>query len=148
MASIPARWRFYGDKRAARRPEISAESDPVSVAEEDQRGDRGATILAAASIILLSGETVAMFDMTGYAELKRLLTEVEAIEGKLMPNELEMLRSLVAKYVEPQNPDPFDVTSLNVLLRNVEIRKGYRFDPKRDGGRVINLPRRGVSKKN
>jgi len=89
-----------------------------------------------------------MFDMTGYAELKSLLTEVEAIEEKLMPNELEMLRSLVAKYVEPQNPDPFDVTSLNVLLRNVEIRKGYRFDPKRDGGRVINLPRRGVSKKN
>ena len=70
-----------------------------------------------------------MFDMTGYAELKRLLTKVEAIEEKLMPNELEMLRSLKAKYVEPLTPDPFDVTSLNVMLRNVEIRKGYRFDP-------------------
>ncbi len=89
-----------------------------------------------------------MVDMTGYAELKRLLTQVEAIEEKLMPNELEMLRSLQAKYVEPLNPDPFDVTSLNVMLRNVEIRKGYRFDTKKDGGRVINLPRRGVSKKN
>ena len=104
--------------------------------------------MAAAAIILLSGETVAMFDMTGYVELKRLLTKVEAIEEKLMPNELEMLRSLQAKYVEPLNPDPFDVTSLNVMLRNVEIRKGYRFDPRRDGGRVINLPRKGVSKKN
>ncbi len=89
-----------------------------------------------------------MFDMTGYVELKRLLTKVEAIEEKLMPNELEMPRSLLAKYVEPLNPDPYDVTSLNVMLRNVEIRKGYRFDPKRDGGRVINLPGRGVSKKN
>ncbi len=89
-----------------------------------------------------------MFNMTRYAELKRLLTEVQAIEEKLMPNELEMLRSLQAKYVEPLNPDPYDVTSLNVMLRNVEIRKGYRFDPKRDGGRVINLPRTGVSKKN
>ncbi len=89
-----------------------------------------------------------MFDMTGYVELKRLLTKVEVIEEKLMPNELEMLRSLQARYVEPLNPDPFDVISLNVMLRNVEIRKDYRFDPRRDGGRVINLPRRGVSKKN
>ena len=85
--------------------------------------------------------------MTGYVELKRLLTKVEAIEEKLMPNELEMLRRLKANYVEPLNPDPFDVTSLKTMLRNVEIRKGYRFDPRRDGGRVIDLPRRGVSKK-
>ncbi len=42
-----------------------------------------------------------MFNMTGYVELKRLLTKVEAIEEKLMANELEMLRSLKAKYVEP-----------------------------------------------
>ena len=89
-----------------------------------------------------------MFNMTGYVEPKRLLTKVEAIEEKLMPNELEMRRSLKANYVEPLNPDPFDVTFLNVSLRNVEIRKGYRFDPRRDGGRVIDLPRGGVSKKN
>ena len=89
-----------------------------------------------------------MFNMAGYVELKRPLTKVEALEEKLMPNELEMLRSLKANYVGPLNPDPFDVTSLNVMLRNVEIRKGYRFDPKKDGGRVINLPRKGVSKKN
>ncbi len=80
--------------------------------------------------------------MTGYVELRRLLRKVEAIEEKLMPNELEILRSLKANYVELLDPDPFDVTSLNVMLRNVEIRKGYRFDPRRDGGRVINLPSR------
>ena len=89
-----------------------------------------------------------MVDMTGYVELKRLLTEVEAIEEKLTPNELDMLRSLKAKYIEPLDPDPFDVTSLNVMLRNVEIRRGYRFDPRKDGGRVINLPRTGGSKRN
>ena len=89
-----------------------------------------------------------MFDMTGYAELKRLLTELEAIEEKLMPNELEMLRSLKAKYDGPLSPDPFDVTALNVMFRNVEVRKGYRFDPRRDGARVINLPHKGDSKKN
>ncbi len=89
-----------------------------------------------------------MCSLPGFVELKRLLTKVAAIEEKLMPNELEMLRSLQAKYVEPLNPDPLGVTSLNVMLRNVEIRKGNRFDPRRDGDRVINLPRRGVSKKN
>ena len=92
-------------------------------------------------------EAVAMANMTGYVELKRLLTEVEAIEEKLTPNELDMLRSLKARYIEPLNPDPFDVTSLNVMLRNVEIRRGYRFDPRKDGGRVINLPRTGASKR-
>ena len=89
-----------------------------------------------------------MFNLTKYVELKRLLTEVEAIEEKLMPNELAMLRSLQAKYAEALNPDPFDVTSLNVMVRNVEIRRGYRFDPRKDGGRVINLPRAGAPKKN
>ena len=89
-----------------------------------------------------------MFDMTGYAELKRLLTKVEEIEDKLMPNELEMLRSLKAKYDGPLSPDPFDVTALNVMFRNVDIRKGYRFDPRKDGGRVINFPRQGETKKN
>ena len=58
-----------------------------------------------------------------------------------------MVRSLKAKYAEPLSPDPFDVTCLEVMRRNVEIRKGYRFDPKRDGGRVIDLPRSGGPKR-
>ena len=88
-----------------------------------------------------------MFNMAEYVEVKRLLAELETIEESLMPNELEMQRSLEAKYIEPMTPDPFDVTALNVLLRNVEIRKGYRFDPKKDGGRKIDLPRVEASKK-
>ncbi len=88
-----------------------------------------------------------MFNMTAYVEVKRLLDALDAIEASLMPNELEMLRSLEAKYAEPLSPDPFDVTSLEVMLRNVEIRKGYRFDPRKDAGRVIDLPRTGGSRK-
>ncbi len=84
-----------------------------------------------------------MFDMAAYVEVKRLLDALGAIEARLMPNELEMLRSLKLKYAEPSSPDPFDVTSLEVMLRNVEIRKGYRFDPEKDAGRVIDLPRTG-----
>ena len=52
------------------------------------------------------------------------ITKVEVIEEKLIPNEFEMLRNLQAKYVEPLNPAPYEVISLNVMLRNVEIRKG------------------------
>ena len=81
-----------------------------------------------------------MFDMTAYAQLKILLSELDKIEDKLMPNELEMMHSIKAKYTDPQSPDPFDSTALNVILRNVEVRKGFKIDPKTDGGRVINLP--------
>ena len=88
-----------------------------------------------------------MFNITAYAELTRLIEEAGAVKDALMPNELEMLRSLKDKYAEPLNPDPFDVTALNVMLRNVEVRKGYRIDPRKDGGRVIDLPRSGDAKK-
>ncbi len=82
-----------------------------------------------------------MPNLATYAELKRLLDEVEDIAERLMPNEREMFASLKEKYFELLTPDPFDVTSLEVMLRNVEIRKGYNIDPKKDGGRVIDLPR-------
>ena len=87
-----------------------------------------------------------MFDMTGYAVLKRLIDSVAAIEDKLMPNEFETFRSLVAKYAEPASPDATDITCLEVILRNIEIRKGYRIDPRTDGGRVIDMPRVGRPK--
>ncbi len=81
-----------------------------------------------------------MFDMTAYAQLRVLLSELAKIEGKLMPNELEMFHSIQAKYTDPQTPDPFDSTALNVILRNVDVRKGHKIDTKKDTGRVINLP--------
>jgi len=81
-----------------------------------------------------------MFDMTAYAQLRILLSELDKIEDKLMPNELEMLHSIKAKYAEPQSPDPFDSTALNVILRNVDVRKGVSMDVKKDSGRIINLP--------
>ena len=37
-----------------------------------------------------------MFNMAGYAEVKRLLAELQALEEKLMPHELEMLQRLAA----------------------------------------------------
>ena len=83
-----------------------------------------------------------MFNLINYADVKRLLGELETLEDQLMPNELEMLHSLCDKYAEPITIDPFDATALNVMLRNIEVRKGYVFDVKKDAGRVIELPRK------
>ena len=83
-----------------------------------------------------------MFNLTNYADVKRLLGELETLEDQLMPNELEMLHNLCDKYAEPITIDPFDATALNVMIRNIEVRKGYAFDVKKDAGRVIDLPRK------
>ena len=87
-----------------------------------------------------------MVELVAYVALQRLIDAAEAVEESLMPNEREMLHSLRAKYLVPIDVDPFDATALEVILRNVEVRKGYDFDPRKDGGRVIDLPRTGDKK--
>ena len=87
-----------------------------------------------------------MVELVAHVALQRLIEAAEAVEESLMPNEREMLRSLRAKYLVPIDVDPFDATALEVILRNVEVRKGYDFDPRKDGGRVIDLPRTGDKK--
>ena len=82
-----------------------------------------------------------MVKLVAYAEFKAMLARAVELEGALLPNEVEMLHSLSAKYREPLDLDPFDVTALEVILRNVEIRKGYRLDVKKDPAKVIDLPR-------
>ena len=87
-----------------------------------------------------------MVELVAYVALKRLIERAEGIEESLMPNEREMLHSLKSKYAAPIDVDPFDATALEVILRNVQVRKGYDFDPRKDGGRVIDLPRTGDKK--
>ncbi|MDA1356970.1 MAG: hypothetical protein O3A94_11975 [Proteobacteria bacterium] len=82
-----------------------------------------------------------MVKLAAYAEFKAMLGRAAEIEDELLPNELEMLHSLNTKYSEALNLDPFDVTAIEVILRNVGVRKGFRFDVKKDTARVIDLPR-------
>ena len=82
-----------------------------------------------------------MVKLAAYAEFKTMLDRVAEIEDEFLPNELEMLHSLNAKYSEPLNLDPFDVTAIEVILRNVGVRKGFSFDAKKDTARIIDLPR-------
>ena len=83
-----------------------------------------------------------MFNMTRHIEVQRLLERIAAVEDQLLPNELEMVRSLKAKYDDPGPNDFDDTTVLEVILRNVEIRKGYRIDAKRDAPRSYELERK------
>ena len=84
-----------------------------------------------------------MVEPVAYVALQRLIEGAEAVEDSLMPDEREMLQSLKSKYAAPMDVDAFDTTALEVILRNVEVRKGYDFNPRKDGGRVIDLPRTG-----
>ena len=82
-----------------------------------------------------------MVKLAASAEFKSMLDRAAEVEDQLLPNELEMLHSLGARYAEPLTPDPFAITALKVIMRNVEVRKGFSFDGKKDAGRVIDLPR-------
>ncbi len=80
--------------------------------------------------------------MARHARVKALLEEVAAVEERLAANELEMVRHLARKYEDPGPSDPDDVRVLEVILRNVAIRKGYAIDARHRTPRAISLERR------
>ena len=82
-----------------------------------------------------------MVKLAAYAEFKTMLDRAAEVEDELLTNELEMLHSLNAKYSEPLNLDPFDVTAIEVILRNVGVRKGFSLDVNKIAARAIDLPR-------
>ena len=82
-----------------------------------------------------------MVNLVYHAEVLKLLDEVEAVAVDLTPNEQEMLSHLRSKYAVPDHGDFDDKICLEVLLRNVAIRRGYTMDPKSDAGRVIEVTR-------
>lgn len=76
-------------------------------------------------------------------QVNRLLDQLAAVEEKLTPNERELFNNPKAKYRDPGATSFDDKTCLEVMLRNVEIRRGYGLDPKDTVGRMIGLPRTG-----
>jgi hypothetical protein len=76
------------------------------------------------------------------AEVTRLLEELAAVEDALTPNERELYRSLAAKYAAPGPVGFEDRTCLEVMLRNIEIRRAHGLDPQDTLGRVVDLPRK------
>jgi hypothetical protein len=83
-----------------------------------------------------------MPNLTELAEVTRLLEELAAVEDALTPNERELYRSLKAKYETPGPVGFEDRTCLEVMLRNVEIRRAHDLDPQDTVGRIVDLPRK------
>ncbi len=82
-----------------------------------------------------------MVNLVNHAEVVKLLAEAETLAADLTPNEQEMLSHLKSKYAVPDHGDFDDKICLEVMLRNVAIRKGYAMDPKRDAARAIDVTR-------
>ena len=83
-----------------------------------------------------------MPNLSELAQVMGLLDQLAAVEEELTPNERELFHSLKAKYAAP-GPGSFeDKTCLEVMLRNVEVRRGYGLAPQDTVGRVIDLPRK------
>ena len=82
-----------------------------------------------------------MVDLTNRAEVLQLLSELELVKNKLTSNELEMFKQIQAVYKEADMGAFDDKICLEVMLRNVAIREGYRMD-KKDAVRVIELERK------
>ncbi len=83
-----------------------------------------------------------MVDLARHVHVTALFETIDAVEGRLTPNELEMVRHLREKYAEPGHGDFDDARVLEVILRNVEIREGYDIDARTHTPRAIEMERK------
>ena len=80
-----------------------------------------------------------IFDMAQFVEVTRLLEELAPREAELSPNEREMYRSLKAKYADPGPTGFDDKVCLEVMLRNIEVRRHYGLKSGEGADRRIDL---------
>ncbi len=80
-------------------------------------------------------------NLVEHAEILDLLGQLDAIADALTSNEREMFAHLKAKYEMPGKSDFDDKICLEVMVRNVGIRKGLDMKPA-EATRVIDLPRK------
>lgn len=79
-----------------------------------------------------------MSQIVNRAEVLQLLSELQSMQNKLTPNELEMYTSIKLRYKAFDEESFDDKVCLEVMLRNIGIRKGYGMD-KNEATRVIDL---------
>ena len=82
-----------------------------------------------------------MVDLVQFVEIKSLIDLVSARADELSPNERELFQTLVSRYEEPVDGTFDDRTCLEVMLRNMELRKGYGMKG-REATRRVDLPRK------
>lgn len=79
-----------------------------------------------------------MVDLANRALVLKLLSELEVVTDKLTSNELEMYFQIKEKYASSDEGTFDDKVCLEVMLRNISIRKGYGMD-KDSATRVIDV---------
>ena len=79
-----------------------------------------------------------MVELANRAQVLKLLSELDDVTDKLTSNELEMYSQIKEKYSSSDEGTFDDKVCLEVMLRNITIRKGYGMD-KNEATRVINL---------
>ena len=82
-----------------------------------------------------------MVNLAHYAEIKTLLDRVAAVAEQLSPNERELFHTLAGRYEEPVAGTFDDKTCLEVMLRNVDLRKSYGMKAS-EATRRVDLERR------
>lgn len=79
-----------------------------------------------------------MIDLANRAQVLELLTECEQIKDQLTANELEMYHQLKLKYSEANEGSFDDKICLEVMLRNIGIRKSVNMN-KNEATRIIDV---------
>jgi hypothetical protein len=83
-----------------------------------------------------------MVDLARHVHVTSLFEDIAAVEDQLTANELEMVRHLREKYADPGHGDFDDAHVLEVILRNVGIRKGFDIDARNHTPRAIEMERK------
>jgi hypothetical protein len=83
-----------------------------------------------------------MVDLARHVHVTTLFEDIKAVEGDLTANELEMVRHLHEKYADPGHSDFDDAHVLEVILRNVGIRKGFDIDARNHTPRAVEMERK------
>lgn len=80
-------------------------------------------------------------NLVEHAEIKNLLEQLTEVENELTANEREMFANLNEKYQIPTQAAFDDKTCLEVMLRNIGIRRGMGLKPT-EATKVVDLPRK------
>ena len=97
-------------------------------------------------MLFVNQEDIEIIDLANRAQVLKLLSEFEEITDQLTANEFEMFSQIKEKYVSSDVGSFDDKECLEVMLRNISIRKGYGMD-KDNATRVINLENSKSSQK-
>ena len=82
-----------------------------------------------------------MLDLANRAQVLELLDECEQQKDQLTANEFEVLSQLKSKYSAADEGSFDDKTCLEVMLRNIGIRKSFNMN-KNEATRIIDVDKK------